>query len=726
MDNTKIELLPNAIFETFIPNIHRVDPEQYDSYMTKDIHSLFYKLDSTNLGSYKQKILHYIVFGHIQRFLKHAKYIIINQRDQEYILLLSKYLEHKYPQTKIAIQFIDPVSQSGTCDVFEYQKLPNAEIYSFDYHDKEIYKLEPYNQYVNDATLRQYSKIKPRSDVSFIGKDRGRAHGLIDLSAELFIPNDISADYYVLPDQEYSNGVTTAHAKPFEYKKEPLSLDDYYSKSCESRAILEILCGQQKNTTIRGVEAMFLERKLITNDLNVEKQIYYDPHNIFIIGKDNPKNLKKFINSPFKKVADGIKKQFTYEAMLELLEKNYNKKIQPINPKNTNYRIDLHNKIVDEYYKKYFRAADSQSLPNNIPTIMAIYLPQFHPFKENDKAWGKGFTEWSNAASAKPHFIGHFQPLLPSDLGFYDLRTPGKIKEQTDLAKQYGISGFDFYYYWFSGKKIMEMPIETFFTDKTIDFTFSITWANENWAKTWDAKEDEIIIKQNDKKDDPINFIKDVEKYLLDKRYFRKNNKPVLTIYRPDMIKDVKRYTDTWRKYWKEKHKEDLYLVYVANFGLIDKEKYGFDAERGMLPLSAHIFDIYSETELSKHRFLNEHFSGTIRDIEDIYTQYTTNFLSNDTTEFKCLSPAWDNQARRKGVKGVTYINSSPELYGRTLEKILANEIAKHGVNDTVVYINAWNEWAEGAMLEPSQGLGHACLIATRDAIINTTKERHD
>lgn len=386
----------------------------------------------------------------------------------------------------------------------------------------------------------------------------------------------------------------------------------------------------------------------------------------------------------------------------------------------TNRRLIEHNKVTRAYREKYYRDELNVDTKTDL-NVIAIYLPQFHPFPENDRAWGKGFTEWTNVASSVPRFIGHQQPLLPSDLGFYDLRIPGKLKEQTELAKKYGISGFDFYYYWFSGKKIMELPIQTFLNDTSIDFKFSLTWANENWARVWNDEPKNIIIEQKYQKNDALDFIKDVEKYLLDERYVRVEGKPLLTIYRPTDIPDLRRVIAAWRDYWRKNYHEELYIAYVSNFARLDKEKYGFDAERGFLPLNWHVYSQDTpRIELSSNQLLDRNFSGEVRDMKKIYDEYVSGFLKDDNIRFKCLSPAWDNQARRKGVKGLTFANSSPELYEETLQKIIEREKKHYEDKDIYLYINAWNEWAEAAALEPSQSLGHANLIATRNAILNS------
>lgn len=370
-----------------------------------------------------------------------------------------------------------------------------------------------------------------------------------------------------------------------------------------------------------------------------------------------------------------------------------------------------------EARKQYFYEQENDKhfeLSPEDPRLMAIYLPQFHPFEENDKAWGKGFTEWTNVAAAKPRFIGHQQPVLPSTLGFYDLRLEGKLKEQIDLAKKHGIHGFAFYYYWFSGKKLMDGPLQSLIKHKEWDFNFSICWANENWTKRWDGRNNDIIIAQQYNDDDPKNFIKDVEHILLDARYLRYEGKPVLTVYRPLDLKDPARYAKVWREYFRKNHNTELYLVTVLSFDDTDPRDIGFDAAQDFAPLSAFFKNnLFDQNEFPyihiDEKKLDINFEGVVAD----YRSIATNKRLIDAYPFKTfpgVTPSWDNDARKKG-KGFVYLNSSPGIYAKWLDNTLSVYTKKEPA--PIVYINAWNEWAEGAMMEPSQHLGYAVLNQT-------------
>jgi hypothetical protein len=358
------------------------------------------------------------------------------------------------------------------------------------------------------------------------------------------------------------------------------------------------------------------------------------------------------------------------------------------------------------------------------PRLVAFYLPQFHPIPENDYAWGAGFTEWRNVTAATPRFVGHQQPILPQDLGFYDLRLDGIMEEQITLAKKYGLYGFCFYYYWFSGKKLLERPLGSFLKHKEWDFNFSICWANENWTKRWDGREQEVIVAQEYTKDDPLKFIQDVENILLDPRYIRENGKPILTVYRAKDLGDPKRYTKAWREYFRKNHKLELQLVSVMGFESEDPRAYGFDAGLDFAPQTAFFKDkIFPEKKFPfidvSRKLLDRNFSGSVAD----YRQIARNkklYEVFDFPTYKSVTPSWDNDARRKG-KGFVFHGSSPDLYARWLTTIL--DIETQQKKSPLVFLNAWNEWAEGAVLEPTLHTGHAVLNRTAEVLAGYSNE---
>ncbi|MHB1864852.1 MAG: glycoside hydrolase family 99-like domain-containing protein [Candidatus Saccharimonadales bacterium] len=359
------------------------------------------------------------------------------------------------------------------------------------------------------------------------------------------------------------------------------------------------------------------------------------------------------------------------------------------------------------------------------PKLIALYLPQFHPFYENDIAWGKGFTEWRNVTTGSPRFVGHQQPILPKDLGFYDLRLKSVLKDQINLAKKYGIYGFSFYYYWFSGKKLMETPLNNFLKNKDIDFNFLICWANENWTKRWDGRDSDVIISQEYLEDDPLNFIKDVEHILLDSRYIKMDSRPIIMVYRASELKDPSKYASTWREYFKNKHNKELYLVSFLSFDDNDPRKYGFDAALDFAPQSAFFkSNLFNKKEFPyigvATKLLDINFDGVVADYRTIALNSELDNPYKYPT-FKSVTPSWDNDARKKG-KGFIYQNSNPDIYSSWLGRVIKNEIKQ--TDAPLIFINAWNEWAEGAILEPSLHFGHATLNRTVEVLSSNSKNK--
>lgn len=396
---------------------------------------------------------------------------------------------------------------------------------------------------------------------------------------------------------------------------------------------------------------------------------------------------------------------------------------------NISWRLAEHQNLLENNKQYYYEAErDQEYMPHkDDPRLMALYLPQFHPIEQNDKTWGKGFTEWTNVSAGQPRFVGHQQPILPSALGFYDLRYEDKILEQIELAKKSGIHGFAFYYYWFSGKKILDAPLNSFLKHKEWDFNFSICWANENWTKRWDGRDTDVIIAQEYKEDDPINFIKDVEHILNDPRYLQYDGKPVLSVYRLAHLKDPKKYAKIWREYFRKNYNKELYLVSVMSFDDRDPRDYGFDAAQDFAPLSAFfkhsLFKAKQYPYITvEDKLLDINFDGVAADYRTIAT--SKNLINAyDYKTFGGVTPSWDNDSRKKG-KGFVFMNSNPDLYAEWLENTIQayQEVEK----SPIIYINAWNEWAEGAVLEPTQHQGYAVLNRTVEVLSKYSKNQEN
>ncbi len=318
------------------------------------------------------------------------------------------------------------------------------------------------------------------------------------------------------------------------------------------------------------------------------------------------------------------------------------------------------------------------------PRLLAVYLPQFHKIPLNEESWGKGFTEWTNVATATAGFVGQQQPMLPADLGFYDLDRPENVKEQIDLAKKYGIHGFMFYYYWFSGEKILNNPIDTFLKNKSWDFNFMICWANENWTKRWDGMDNEIIIGQKYNDDDPIKFIEDIAPILNDERYITIDGKrPILAVYRPSTISNIDEYAAIWRKYFKDTYGKELYLIVGNNHTDSDPREYGFDALYDFSPGSviwggaASEYASIKEEEYEQKR-LDPNFFGSLVDYRKIALDERLDAMERyDFPTFQAVLPHWDNPARKKGRHTHALINSTPEIYATWLDRVLEKSTKK-------------------------------------------------
>ncbi len=345
---------------------------------------------------------------------------------------------------------------------------------------------------------------------------------------------------------------------------------------------------------------------------------------------------------------------------------------------------------------------------------LAFVLPQFHPIPENDLWWGKGFTEWTNVTKARPNFTGHDQPHEPADLGFYDLRVPDTKAQQAALAAQYGIHGFCYYYYWFAGKRLLYTPLQQILESGEPDFPFCMCWANENWSRAWDGRTGEVLIEQEHSEADHRAFIQSLFPFFRDKRYIRINGRPVLLIYRIGLIPDINRAVEIWRSECVMAGIEDPYLVAVQSFGLGDPTPFGFDAAVEFPPHGTDV-DRLNSNKQYRERLLNKNFKGNIVDMRVPVDM----FLGRATpsyTQFRGVMPRWDNTARRQD-NGLTFVNSTPELYEEWLTQMVAQTCERFEGDERLVFINAWNEWAEGCHLEPDKQYGHAYLEATQRAL---------
>jgi lipopolysaccharide biosynthesis protein/glycosyltransferase involved in cell wall biosynthesis len=343
--------------------------------------------------------------------------------------------------------------------------------------------------------------------------------------------------------------------------------------------------------------------------------------------------------------------------------------------------------------------------------VIAFYLPQFHPIPENDEWWGKGFTEWTNVAKALPNFEGHYQPHLPDELGYYDLRLPEVQKRQVELAKKYGIYGFCFYYYWFSGKRLLERPLDQYRANPNLDLPFCLCWANENWTRRWDGAEHQILIAQDYKEQEYEHFIHDIAPHFLDPRYIRVEGKPILLVYRINLLPDPERAAEVWRAECRKMGIGEIYLIAVQSFGIGDPRPFGFDAAVEFPPSNLGQARINNNSV----KITNPNFQGQIFDY-NIAARLMLERKHEEYTAFKSVFPSWDNTARRQNHSHI-FINASPGNYRNWLSRVVRHTAQNLPEDRRFIFINAWNEWAEGTHLEPDKFNGYAYLQATAEAI---------
>ncbi len=345
--------------------------------------------------------------------------------------------------------------------------------------------------------------------------------------------------------------------------------------------------------------------------------------------------------------------------------------------------------------------------------LVPFYLPQFHPIPQNDRWWGRGFTEWTNVAGAQPAYLGHHQPKLPVDTGFYDLRLRETVELQAGLAEAAGIDGFMYYHYWFAGVELLADPIHARLVDD-IELPFCLMWANENWTRRWDGRESDVLMGQRYEEVPASGFIDDVLPILCDPRYMRIDGRPVIAIYRPGQIPDVAGTVEAWRETARKAGVGDLFVMTV-------------DVARGFHGLQHGPTDIGLDGSLGfpphnglwdwlpyQHVGAGPGFGGNILSYRSLVEDSIRKFragLPNDA--YPGVMVAFDNTARRQESPDI-WFGSNPFTFRRWLAAAVA-AVAHRDPDHRIVFINAWNEWAEGAVLEPSDRFGSTFLLAVRD-----------
>lgn len=374
----------------------------------------------------------------------------------------------------------------------------------------------------------------------------------------------------------------------------------------------------------------------------------------------------------------------------------------------TTYKNDYRNiKTYDSYYQENRNFSDRKT---DIKALV-FYLPQFHTFKENDEWWGKGFTEWTNAKKAKPRYPTHYQPRLPhDDIGYYDLTDASILKKQADLAKEHGIYGFCFYLYWFSGKRLMEKPLDLLLEHPEIDMNFCLCWANENWTRKWDGQNQNILIAQEYSTEDPIKFIHDIKKYIDDKRYIKINGKPVIMIYNPTIIPDVEEIIQKWRDEAKKIGIGEI-VVWTRNL-LVDNipPVENADAEFDFPPLQKGFANSVISGVKNGYLF---NYRVVVEEMKKLYQTY-----HHSKRLYLGTTMGWDNSSRRKDGFTVFHGYSLESFYDWN-QAVIQKTREMHPEDERFIFINAWNEWCEGTYLEPDQKYGYANINTLSKALFD-------
>lgn len=355
--------------------------------------------------------------------------------------------------------------------------------------------------------------------------------------------------------------------------------------------------------------------------------------------------------------------------------------------------------------------------------VLAMYLPQFHPIPENDEWWGEGFTEWTNVGKAKKYFKGHYQPRVPADLGYYDLRVAETRQAQADLAQEYGIEGFLYWHYWFgNGKQLLERPFNEVLESGKPNFPFALAWANYSWyAKNWNAegvRKDKLLIEQTYCGDeDFISHFNAVLPAFKDKRYIKVNGKPLFMIFKPCELPDIKYFIDLWQSLAKENGLAGIYFIAQHQTKIDHNGKPEEESLRQMLESGFDAVNFVRLYEFLEQRSLYKKIMGRFNKIFRgmpvvyPYKKFYPHFskaIDADLQAIPSIIPGWDHSPR-SGKDGFVMTNSTPELFEKHVKNVL-DKVRHKPQEERFVFIKSWNEWAEGNYMEPDLKFGKGYL----------------
>jgi len=346
---------------------------------------------------------------------------------------------------------------------------------------------------------------------------------------------------------------------------------------------------------------------------------------------------------------------------------------------------------------------------------IAFYLPQFYPNPQNDEWWGKGFTEWTNVTKARPLFGGHYQPHLPTDLGFYDLRLPETREDQANLAREYGIEGFCYYHYWFHGERMLDRVFGEVLESGKPDFPFCLCWANESWTRTWAGIDGDILCEQRYSADDDLAHINFLISAFKDPRYIRVNGRPLFLVYRSPHIQD---HLDDMLTIWSaELAKAGLPELYLCTVRTPPVGK--FEATVDFFPPNTMDASLWKKF---KYKFRKKFNPGSLYFRHQIvdYAKFVDSQIIKprpDYRRFLCPVPNWDNSPRKATTWSTIMTNSSPAAFERWFDFCVRETLETFEGDERIVFINAWNEWAEGTHLEPDRKWGRGYLEAIQKTL---------
>jgi lipopolysaccharide biosynthesis protein len=356
----------------------------------------------------------------------------------------------------------------------------------------------------------------------------------------------------------------------------------------------------------------------------------------------------------------------------------------------------------------------------SMPRMIAFYLPQYHPIKENDEWWGNGFTEWTNTAKAKPLFPGHYQPNVPADLGFYDLRLPESRAAQAALAKKYGIEAFCYYHYWFAGKEILETPLREVINRGEPDLGFCTCWANQTWSGIWHGNPNKILIEQTYPGDeDHQKHFESLLPVFLDQRHILVDGKPVFVIYRPMELPNVRRTVDFWQKMARSAGLNGLHFVGVHESPDWIPEDHGFDAViTAKMPSRRGWISRRHPWKWLRQKYEIYRGHPTIHQYKDVANSIVV--TDGKPSRYPCVVPNWDNTPRSMR-SGMVLQDSTPELF-RVQLRVALDGTQNIPVEKRLIFLKSWNEWAEGNYVEPDLRFGHAYLQVIQEELMRSAQ----